>query len=159
MAARKEEINTSLPKVGPSQRRFSRLKILFTLLPYCLSLSILSFDFSFSLLLSLILGFPWWLRWLKICLQFRRPEFNPWVGKIPLEEGVAAHSSILSWRIPGTEEPGGLQSIGSQRVGHKPRTLVTLFFFLQNSCFLSVVTWKPLSLFCFFFRTSSYGFS
>ena len=34
----------------------------------------------------------------------------------PLEEGMAAHSSILAWRIPGTEEPGGLQSMGSQRV-------------------------------------------
>ena len=34
-----------------------------------------------------------------------------------LEEGVATHSSILAWRIPWTEEPGGLQSIGSQRVG------------------------------------------
>ena len=33
----------------------------------------------------------------------------------PLEEGMATHSSILSWRIPWTEEPGGLQSIGSQR--------------------------------------------
>ena len=30
----------------------------------------------------------------------------------PLEEGMATHSSILPWRIPGTEEPGGLQSIG-----------------------------------------------
>ena len=36
----------------------------------------------------------------------------------PLEEGVAPHSSILAWRIPWTEEPGGLQSTGSQRVGH-----------------------------------------
>ena len=36
----------------------------------------------------------------------------------PLEEGMATHSSILSWRIPWTEEPGGLQSIGSQRVEH-----------------------------------------
>ena len=36
----------------------------------------------------------------------------------PLEEGVAAHSSILAWRIPWTEEPGGLPSMGSQRVGH-----------------------------------------
>ena len=36
----------------------------------------------------------------------------------PLEEGVATHSSILAWRIPWTEEPGGLQSTGSQRVGH-----------------------------------------
>ena len=36
----------------------------------------------------------------------------------PLEEGMAAHSSTLAWRIPWTEKPGGLQSIGSQRVGH-----------------------------------------
>ena len=35
----------------------------------------------------------------------------------PLEKGMATHSSILAWRIPWTEEPGGLQSMGSQRVG------------------------------------------
>ena len=36
----------------------------------------------------------------------------------PLEKGMASHSSILAWRISWTEEPGRLQSIGSQRVGH-----------------------------------------
>ena len=36
----------------------------------------------------------------------------------PVEKGMATHSSILAWRIPWTEEPGGLQSMGSQRVGH-----------------------------------------
>ena len=36
----------------------------------------------------------------------------------PLEKGRATHSSILAWEIPWTEEPGGLQSTGSQRVGH-----------------------------------------
>ena len=36
----------------------------------------------------------------------------------PLEEGMATHSSILAWRIPFTEEPGGLQSMGSQRIRH-----------------------------------------
>ena len=36
----------------------------------------------------------------------------------PLEEGVATHSSILAWRVPWTEEPGGLQSMGLQRVEH-----------------------------------------
>ena len=36
----------------------------------------------------------------------------------PLEEEMATHSSILAWRIPWTEEPGGLRSMGSQRVGH-----------------------------------------
>ena len=34
----------------------------------------------------------------------------------PLEKGVAAHSSILAWKFPWTEEPGGLQSIGLQRI-------------------------------------------
>ena len=43
---------------------------------------------------------------------------HPWSGKIPLEEGMATHSSILAWRIPWTEEPGGLHSMGSQRVRH-----------------------------------------
>ena len=36
----------------------------------------------------------------------------------PMEEGMATHSSILTWRIPWTEEPGGLQSIELQRAGH-----------------------------------------
>ena len=36
----------------------------------------------------------------------------------PLEKGMAIHSSNLAWRIPWTEKPGGLQSLGSQRVGH-----------------------------------------
>ena len=36
----------------------------------------------------------------------------------PLEKGMATHSSILAWRIPWSEEPGGLQSLGSQRVRH-----------------------------------------
>ena len=35
----------------------------------------------------------------------------------PLEKGLATHSSILAWRIPWIEEPGGMQSMGSQRVG------------------------------------------
>ena len=38
--------------------------------------------------------------------------------KYPLEKGMATHSSILVWRIPWTEEPGRLQSMGLQRVGH-----------------------------------------
>ena len=38
-------------------------------------------------------------------------------GKIPLEKGMSTHSGILAWGIPWTEEPGGLQAMGSQRVG------------------------------------------
>ena len=36
----------------------------------------------------------------------------------PLEKGMATHSSVLAWQIPWTEEPGGLQSTGSQRIEH-----------------------------------------
>ena len=39
-------------------------------------------------------------------------------GEDPLEEGMATHSNILLWRIPWTEEPGGLQSTGLQRIRH-----------------------------------------
>ena len=42
-----------------------------------------------------------------------RPGFDPWVRN-PLEEGMATYSSILAWRIPWTEEPGRLQSLGSK---------------------------------------------
>ena len=39
-------------------------------------------------------------------------------GEDPLEKEMATHSSTLAWRVPWLEEPGGLQSMGSQRVGH-----------------------------------------
>ena len=48
--------------------------------------------------------------------------WETWVQSLgwedPLEEGMATHSSILAWRVPWTEEPGGLQSTGLHRVGH-----------------------------------------
>ena len=50
------------------------------------------------------------------------PMWETWVRSLgredPLEKEMATHSSILAWRIPWTEEPGGLQSTGSQRVAH-----------------------------------------
>ena len=49
--------------------------------------------------------------------QCRRSRFSPWGGEDPLEEGMATHSSILAWRIPWTEELGGLQSVELKRVG------------------------------------------
>ena len=49
-------------------------------------------------------------------MQETQVRFLDWED--PLEEGMATHSGILAWRIPWTEEPGGLQSVGSQRVGH-----------------------------------------
>ena len=47
----------------------------------------------------------------------------------PLEKGMATHSSILAWRIPWTEEPGGLQSMGSQRVRHDQATNIFTHYF------------------------------
>ena len=44
------------------------------------------------------------------------------VREDPLEEGMATHSSVLVWEIPGTEEPGGRQSMGSQRSRHDSTT-------------------------------------
>ena len=49
-------------------------------------------------------------------------DWETWVQSLsredPLEREMATHSSILAWRIPWTEKPGGLQSMGSQRVRH-----------------------------------------
>ena len=63
-------------------------------------------------------GFPGGAR---PCLPMQEME-DTWVPSLgqedPLEEGMAAHSSILAWRIPGTEEPGGLQPIGTKRLRH-----------------------------------------
>ena len=66
----------------------------------------------------------------------------------PLEEGMETHSSLLAWRIPWTEEPGSLQSIGSHRVGHNWSDL---------PCMHSPVRWLLNSLFvCLIFII--YGF-
>ena len=60
-------------------------------------------------------------------------------GEDPLEEGMATHSSILAWRIPWTEEPSGLQSMGSQRVGpnwvtkHAYAWWITFILFIYNA--------------------------
>ena len=50
------------------------------------------------------------------CRRCKRGRFDPWAGKIPLEESMATHSSILAWRIPWTEEPGGLEPMRLQTV-------------------------------------------
>ena len=54
-----------------------------------------------------------------LAMQETQKTWVPSLGQEdPLEEGMAIHSSMLAWRISRTEEPGGLQSMGSQRVGH-----------------------------------------
>ena len=65
---------------------------------------------------------PRWLSGKRPCLLFLQERQETWVRSLgqegPLEEEMASHSSILAWRISWTEEPGGLQSIGLQRVRH-----------------------------------------
>ena len=57
---------------------------------------------------------PRWLSGKEFACQSRRHGFDPRVEKIPLEEEMTAHSSILAWEIPWTEESGGLGFMGSQ---------------------------------------------
>ena len=54
----------------------------------------------------------------RISLLIREMQVQSLDGEDPLEEEMATYSSILAWEIQWTEEPGGLQSMGSQRVGH-----------------------------------------
>ena len=65
-------------------------------------------------------GFPQWLSYKKSTFNEKSQETGVqslgWED--PLEKEMATHFSVLAWRIPWTEEPGGLQSMRSQRVGH-----------------------------------------
>ena len=60
----------------------------------------------------------------------------------PLEKEMAIHSSIIAWKIPRTEEPGRLQSMGSQRVGHDWAT--SLSFFFSSKQFSAIKTFASL---------------
>ena len=62
----------------------------------------------------------------------------------PLEKEMATHSSILAWRIPWTEEHGGLQSTGSQRVGHDWVTLITYRWCEQPTHWEKTWCWEGL---------------
>ena len=71
------------------------------------------------------IGYPLQYSWASLVAQMVKnlPAMREtWVRSLdwedPLEEEIVTHSSILSWKIPWTEEPAGLQSKGSQRVGH-----------------------------------------
>ena len=60
----------------------------------------------------------WVAQTVKNLPAMQETRVQPLGQEDPLEKGMATHSSVLAWRIPRTEEPGGLQSTGSQRVGH-----------------------------------------
>ena len=82
---------------------------------------------------------PWWLRGSSICLQYGRPRFDSWIGKIPWRMKWQ-HTPVFAWRIPWTDEPGRLQSQGLQRVGRLSDFTFTFYgfsmesFILGNSC-------------------------
>ena len=57
-------------------------------------------------------------QWVKNLPAMQEMQVRSLSQEDPLEEGMATHSSILAWRIPWMEEFGGLQSMGSHRVGH-----------------------------------------
>ena len=58
------------------------------------------------------------VQWLRIRLLTQVTQVRSLGWEDPLEEEMVTHSSILAWRIPWAEEPGGLQSVGSQRAEH-----------------------------------------
>jgi len=60
-------------------------------------------------------GFPWWLSGKESPFQCRRHKFGPWVRKIPWRKKMTTHSNIPAWKIPWTEKPAGLQSMGLQK--------------------------------------------
>ena len=63
-------------------------------------------------------GLPQWHSGKRICLPMQETWLRSLGWEDPLEEEMATCSSILAWEIPWTEEPGGLQYMGSQRVRH-----------------------------------------
>ena len=78
------------------------------------------------------IGLSWWIRWQSLCLQCGRPMFDPWVGKIPWRRKWQPTLVLLPGKFHGprgSSEPGRLQSIGSQRVGHDWVTSVSLSLF------------------------------
>ena len=67
---------------------------------------------------TLVSGLFWCFSSKELSCQCRRCGYDAWVRKIPWRRKRQTHSNILAWEIPRTEEPGKLQSMGPQRVGH-----------------------------------------
>ena len=67
-----------------------------------------------------------------------RWRFDSWVEAIPLEESMATHSSTLAWRTPWTEESGGLQSIGLQRIEHDWSDLAHVYTYIYICMYIHI---------------------
>ena len=77
---------------------------------------------------------PRWFSGKESACQCRIHGFDPWVRKIPWRRKRQPHSNILAWEIPWTEEPGRLQSMGSQRVRHDLATKQQQYELLVVAC-------------------------
>ena len=95
---------------------------------------------SFEPRISRLMGLPWWLRspvaqMVKNQPAVQETQVRSLGQEDPLDKGMAFHSSVLAWRIPRREEPGGLQSMGSQRVGRDRVTnTATLQLVIRGIC-------------------------
>ena len=125
---------------------------------YCSNL----FELTRSLMFLPYAFFLWWVSralqnvyvtpsafWASLVAQTvkRLPAVREtWVQSLgwedPLEKGMATHSSTLAWKIPWVEEPGRLQSMGSQRVRHDWATSLDLLFITHRSaCYIVLYLW------------------
>ena len=75
------------------------------------------------------------LAFIKTVIKYREIQKKKisffWYSHPSLEKAMATHSSSLAWKLPWTEKPGGLQSMGSQRIGHHWMISLTLFTFMH----------------------------
>ena len=91
-----------------------------------------------SLMMAIVTGFPSGSTVKNLPVVQETRVWSPG-REDPLEEGMATHSSVLAWRIPWTEEPGRLQSTGSQRVGHDWSDLAG-----THACILTGMRWHHI---------------
>ena len=73
----------------------------------------------------------WWATVHRVAKSRTRLSNFTFISLNVLEKAMATHSSTLAWKLPWTEESGGLQSMGSQRVGHDWMTSLSLFSFMH----------------------------
>ena len=106
------DVDPSL-SVHPTPTSLSLLGVHIFVLYLCVSISVLQIKSSIP-----FFRLPWRLSGKESTYQCRRHRFNPWVGKILWRRAWQPTPVCLPGESPGTEEPGGLQSMGLQRAGH-----------------------------------------
>ena len=111
----------------------------------CLSLSMISYRFIHLLQMALFHSFYGWIIFHCLWIQMKCHIFFIYSsvdGHLGCFHTLAPHSSTLAWKIPWTEEPGRLQSMGSLRVGHDWAISLSLFTFIHWRR-----KWQPTSVF------------